>query len=71
MQFDLSTVVALILFLLTGDSLALDCYKDGTTWAELGDDAAIAQAFNSLCNKMSGTYKLHDNVSQDRPRNVM
>lgn len=64
MHFNLTTVVVLLLSLLTGNTLAKDCYNGGTTWADLGDDAAISQAFNSLCDKMSGTYKLHDNVSQ-------
>lgn len=67
MQFNLSTVVALVLFLFIGNSLALGCYKGGLTWADLGDDAAISDAFNRLCDRMSGTYKLHDNVGQPRP----
>lgn len=67
MQFNLSTVVALLLFLLTGNSLvsADGCYSGGTTWADLGDDADIDDAFKRLCDNMAGTYKLHDNVSQD------
>lgn len=67
MQFNLSTVVALLLFLLTSNSLvsADGCYKAGTTWADLGDDADIDDAFHRLCDNMAGTYKLHDNVSQD------
>lgn len=67
MQFNLSTVVALLLLLLTGNSLvsADGCYSDGATWADLGDDADIDDAFHRLCDNMAGTYKLHDNVSQD------
>lgn len=67
MQSNLSTVVVLLLFLLTGNSLvsADGCYDDGTPWADLGDDADIDDAFHRLCDNMAGTYKLHDNVSQD------
>lgn len=67
MQFNLSAVVALLLFLLTSNSLvsADGCYKDGTTWADLGDDSDIDDAFHRLCDNMAGTYKLHDNVSQN------
>lgn len=66
MQFNLSTFLAMMLFLLTGTSLADGCYKGGTTWADLGDDAAISDAFNRLCDRMAGEYKLHDNVGQAR-----
>ncbi|KAI7777034.1 hypothetical protein LA080_004194 [Diaporthe eres] len=63
MQFNLSTILALMLFLLTDTSLAGDgCYSGGTTWADLGDDAAISDAFNRLCDRMAGEYKLHDNI---------
>lgn len=69
MQSDLSTVLAFLLFLFTRNCLAMDaCYKSGTTWADLGDDSAIADAFHSLCENMAGTYKLKDQVSQGRPR---
>lgn len=67
MQFNISTVVALLLFLLTSNSLvsADGCYSDGATWADLGDDADIDDAFHRLCDNMAGTYKLHDNVGLD------
>lgn len=66
MQFNLFTGLALLMCLLTGNCLVLydGCYNGGTTWADLGDDDAISDAFNRLCDNMSGTYKLHDNVSQ-------
>lgn len=64
MQFNLSPSLALLLFLLTRTCLAqAGCYSGGTTWADLGDDAAISDAFNRLCDRMAGEYKLHDNVS--------
>lgn len=65
MPFNLSTVLALLLCLLTGHSLSEDgCYSGGTKWTDLGDDAAISDAFSRLCDRMSGEYKLHDNVSK-------
>lgn len=72
MQFNLSTILALLLFLLTDTSLAGDgCYSGGTTWADLGDDAAISDAFNRLCDRMAGEYKLHDNVRRARSLRVI
>lgn len=65
MHFILNMNLIFLFALLVGNSMAFDgCYSGGNTWEELGDDAAISDAFHRLCDKMSGNFKIGDNVSQ-------
>lgn len=57
MQFKLSPVVALLLLLLTGNTLAnWGCYVGGNTWSEMGTDAEVNSALDVLCQKLTGDY---------------
>lgn len=69
MQFKLSSVVALLLLLLTGDALA--CYKSGKTFDDLGNDDEVNLALTGLCQKLAGSYALHTQVRrQKRHKNL-
>ncbi|KAK7711741.1 hypothetical protein SLS63_012580 [Diaporthe eres] len=57
MQFKLSSIVALLLLLLTGN--ALGCYSGGTTWGEVGNDDEVNNGLSALCDKFAGDYVFH------------
>lgn len=64
MQFNLSSVVALLLFLLTGNVFASACYKSGKKFSEIGSNVEVNLALNDLCQKLAGSYPLHTQVRE-------
>lgn len=63
MQFKLSPIVALLLFLFTGNALAdYGCYSGGKTWSDIGNDDEVNQALDTLCQKLSGSYMFYVEV---------
>lgn len=61
MHFNLFTMSVSLLVLLTGTALA-DCYTEGASWSDIGDDDAITKAFTDLCSHMAGDYEIGSRV---------
>lgn len=65
MQFNLSSIVVLLLLLLTGDALAAyGCYGSGETFSDLGNDYEVNFGLTALCQDLAGSYALHTEVRE-------
>lgn len=65
MQFKLSSIVALLLLLLTGNVLAVNgCYGSGKTFSDVGNDDEVNFGLTALCQKLAGSYAFYTEVRE-------